>query len=236
MLAMVAEKHEVKNIFSILLSENGTEFTLQSPSKYLPTLEEEVSFLCLMKRAQTFGEIACGYQYMQEDVCVTEMNPKDKYSKWKWNNTMIITLVNPNTNSPTRLKSPLKRPINTSISKGIANKLSSSEQALAMRRTIRCSKRVANTTSRFFPTAQDTAPATANFHGSQVADQSIDIIARAAASKFEEGRRRPSRSKPNFESSMLLHEQVDAMKDQIDEMKHMIYELLMSTQRSKLHT
>merc|ERR1711871_570822 len=88
-LAMISENRAVKHILDELLGSTGSDLCVMESARYAePT--ENVSYLTLARRAQSFGEVLCGYQMSSDGT--TFINPRDKSVRKKWGDKTLVVL------------------------------------------------------------------------------------------------------------------------------------------------
>mmetsp|Transcript_7715 Transcript_7715/g.17860 ORF Transcript_7715/g.17860 Transcript_7715/m.17860 type:complete len:863 (+) Transcript_7715:65-2653(+) len=92
-LAMVSEDRAVKVILDELLGHSGANLQLHPSERYVWP-GEVCSFEVIVKRAQKYGEIVCGYQLggfiKGAETCI---NPRDKSASRKWEGVDFVVLA-----------------------------------------------------------------------------------------------------------------------------------------------
>jgi len=91
-LAMVAEKREVKSVLDCLLGSTGTSLCVNSPIRYAHE-NERLSFYSMALRAQEYKEILCGYKKHGQ---LPSLNPKNKHEMMLWDDVELIVMSDPN--------------------------------------------------------------------------------------------------------------------------------------------
>merc|ERR1711871_202469 len=88
-LAMISENRAVKHILDELLGAEGSDLCVYESARYAEP-HELVSYFTLAKRAQSFGEVLCGYQTVQDGTTI--INPRDKATLKTWGDTSLVIL------------------------------------------------------------------------------------------------------------------------------------------------
>jgi len=89
-LAMVAERKEMKSVLVNLLGSTGTSLCVNAPVRYVHG-DEQLSFYSMALRVQEYNEILCGYKrYGHEPV----LNPKNKNEVMRWDDVELIVMAN----------------------------------------------------------------------------------------------------------------------------------------------
>jgi len=87
-LAMVAERREVKCVLDELLGSDGASLYV-NPIHYYATPGEQLSFFALQKRAWHYRQILCGYKKFGLDP---NINPEEKHRVQAWDNYELVVL------------------------------------------------------------------------------------------------------------------------------------------------
>jgi hypothetical protein len=94
-LAMVAERKEMKSVLVSLLGSGGTSLCVNAPIRYVHK-NEKLSFYSMALRVQAYQEILCGYkQHGREPI----LNPNDKHKKMRWDDVELIVMANEDSDS-----------------------------------------------------------------------------------------------------------------------------------------
>lgn len=87
-LAMVAERREVKSVLDCLLGSTGSSLCVNSPVRYAHE-HERLSYYSMAMRVQGYKEILCGYKKHGQPP---ELNPKNKEELMVWDDVELIVL------------------------------------------------------------------------------------------------------------------------------------------------
>lgn len=88
-LAMISENRAVKHILDELLGAEGSDLCVYESARYTEP-QELVSYFTLAKRAQSFGEVLCGYQMVGDGTTI--INPRDKATLKTWGDASLVIL------------------------------------------------------------------------------------------------------------------------------------------------